>query len=38
MLTANTLSRAYVEDCERSPAEVEVEPIHAYHFFSVPDH
>ena len=38
MLTANTLSRAYIEDCERSPAKEEVDHIHANHFLPVSDH
>ena len=38
MLTANTLSRAYIEDCEHSPAEEEVDHIHANHFLPVSDH
>lgn len=38
MLTANTLSRAYVEDRERSPTEVEAEPIHANHFLPALDY
>ena len=38
MLTANTLSRAYIEDCERSPAEDEVDHIHANHFLPVSDY
>ena len=38
MLTANTLSGAYMEDCERSPAEEEVDHIHASHFLPVSDH
>lgn len=37
-LTANTLSTAYIEDCERSPAEAEVESINASHFLPVPYH
>ena len=32
MLTANTLSRGYIKDCERSPPEVEVERPHTYHY------
>ena len=31
-------SRAYTEDCERSPAEVEVNCIHANYFLSVSHH
>ena len=38
MLLADTLSRAYSEDCERSAIESEVECIHAIHFLPVPDH
>ena len=32
MLTANTLSRGYIKDCEHSPPEVEVERPHTYHY------
>ena len=38
MLLADTLSRAYSEDYERSATESEVECIHATHFLPVPDH
>ena len=38
MLLADTLSRAYLEDYERSATESEVECIHATHFLLVPDH
>ena len=38
VLTANTLSRAYIEDCERWSAEVKVERFHAYHFLPFSDH
>ena len=38
MLLADTLSRAYSEDYERSTTESEVECIHATHFLPVPDH
>ena len=38
VLTANTLSRAYIKDCERSSAKVEVERSHSYHFLPLPDH
>ena len=38
MLLADTLSRAYLEDCKRSTTEVEVEHIHATHFLPVPNH
>ena len=37
MLLADTLSRTYLEDCERSATEVEVECIHATHFLPIPD-
>ena len=38
MLLADTLSRAYSEDYERSATESEVECIHATHFLPVLDH
>jgi len=38
MLLADTLSRAYSEDYERSASKSEVEYINATHFLSVPDH
>ena len=38
MLLADTLSRAYSEDYERSATESEVGCIHATHFLPVPDH
>ena len=38
MLLADTLSRAYSEDYERSATESEVECIHATHFLPVPDY
>ncbi|CAH3041491.1 unnamed protein product, partial [Porites lobata] len=37
MLLADTLSRAYSEDYERSATESEVECIHATHFLPFPD-
>ena len=37
MLPADTLSRAYSEEYERSATESEVECIHATHFLPVPD-
>ena len=37
MLLADTLSRAYSEEYERSATESEVECIHATHFLPVPD-
>ena len=38
MLLADTLSRAYSEDYERSASKSEVECINATHFLPVPDH
>ena len=38
MLLADTLSRAYSEDYERSATESEVECIHATHFLPAPGH
>jgi len=38
MLLADTLSRAYSEDYERSTTESEVECVHATHFLPVSDH
>ena len=38
MLLADTLSRAYLTEYERSATEVEVEHIHATHFLPVPEH
>ena len=37
-LLADTLSRAYLEDYERSASKSEVECINATHFLPVPDH
>ena len=38
MSIANTLSRAYLADCEHSVTEVKVECIHAIPFLPIPDH
>ena len=38
MVLADTLSRAYLTEYERSATEVEVEHIHATHFLPVPEH
>ena len=38
MLLADTLSRAYLTEYERSATKVEVEHIHATHFLPVPEH
>ena len=38
MVLADTLSRAYLTEYERSATEVDVEHIHATHFLPVPEH